>query len=319
MILTLLLSCVLTFVELNCENLFDCNHDSLMQDTEFLPEGVRHWTATRYWHKLNQIGKAVLSCSDDLPDLVALCEVENDQVMHDLTRRSLLRNVGYDYLMTKSADARGIDVALMYHPAKFRPICYEYIPVPLIKEMRPTRDIFYVKGLTSSLDTLHLFLLHAPSRSGGERYSRKFRMQVAQTLIDAITMCCGVNGVTTSNILIAGDFNDYDDSPALKRLERFGVVNVSKNVSGRSATSSDRGKYGVRGTYRYRGEWRSLDHVFLSPPLVRRTEEVYVNDALFLLEEEPVYGGYRPRRTYNGYRYDKGGVSDHLPLVVRFR
>ena len=39
---------------------------------------------------------------------------------------------------------------------------------------------------------------------------------------------------------------------------------------------------------------------------------------LFLLEEEKRYGGYRPRRTYNGYRYQPG-YSDHLPLVARLK
>ena len=33
MILSLLLSSFLTLVELNCENLFDCKHDSLKQDS----------------------------------------------------------------------------------------------------------------------------------------------------------------------------------------------------------------------------------------------------------------------------------------------
>ena len=94
MILSLLLSGFLTFVELNCENLFDYTHDAGKQDTEFLPESDRHWTSKRYWHKLNMVAQELLSCSDEgigIPDLVALCEVENDSVMRDFTRRSLLR------------------------------------------------------------------------------------------------------------------------------------------------------------------------------------------------------------------------------------
>ena len=112
----------LTFVELNCENLFDCRHDSLKQDDEYLPESTRHWTRSRYWRKLNHTGQAILSCSQELPDFVALVEVENDTVLHDLTRRSLLRNAGYDYLMTESPDERGVDVALIYQPSLFRPV-----------------------------------------------------------------------------------------------------------------------------------------------------------------------------------------------------
>ena len=37
-----------------------------------------------------------------LPDIVGLCEVENDSVLFDLTRRSLLRKARYEYVMTAS-------------------------------------------------------------------------------------------------------------------------------------------------------------------------------------------------------------------------
>ena len=123
MFLTLLLSGLLTFVELNCENLFDYHHDEGKDDTEYLPEATRHWTKQRYWRKLNHIAQELLSCSDDgIPDLIALCEVENDSALIDLTKRSLLRNAGYEYLMTNSPDLRGIDVALLYSPFTFAPI-----------------------------------------------------------------------------------------------------------------------------------------------------------------------------------------------------
>ena len=115
MFLSLLLTGFLTFVELNCENLFDYRHDEGKDDTEYLPEATRHWTKKRYWRKQNNIAQEILSCSDDgIPDLIALCEVENDSALHDLTKRSLLRNAGYEYLMTSSPDLRGIDVALLY-------------------------------------------------------------------------------------------------------------------------------------------------------------------------------------------------------------
>ncbi len=55
MFLSLLLSSFFTFVELNCENLFDTVHDSLKNDTEFLPESDYHWTRTRYWKKINHL------------------------------------------------------------------------------------------------------------------------------------------------------------------------------------------------------------------------------------------------------------------------
>ena len=172
----------LIFIELNCENLFDTRHDEGKQDEEFTPEGTRRWTRTRYWRKLNAIGQDILSCAEQLPSLVALVEVENDTVMHDLTRRSLLRNAGYEYLMTESPDVRGMNVALLYQPARFRPICYDALEVPTLPDMRPTRQILYVKGETQRGDTLHFFVVHAPSRYGGELETRPYRRQVIDVL-----------------------------------------------------------------------------------------------------------------------------------------
>ena len=128
----------LTIVELNCENLFDYFDDEGKDDAEYLPEATRHWTKKRYWRKLNNIAQELISCSDDgIPDLIALCEVENDSVVHDLLRRSLLRNAGYEYLMTSSPDLRGIDVALLYSPFSFAPIRSYPIRVTPIEDMRP--------------------------------------------------------------------------------------------------------------------------------------------------------------------------------------
>lgn len=295
----------LTLVELNCENLFDVCHDSLKQDQEFLPDGARYWTRTKYWHKLNAIGQELLSCADNLPDLIALVEVENDTVLHDLTRRSLLRNAGYHYLMTSSPDVRGLDVALLYQPARFRPICYDALEVPLLKDMHPTRDILYIKGECLKGDTLHIFVLHAPSRYDGEQRTRSYRMQVAKVLAQSMEAL-----PTGAHVIVTGDFNDYADSPSLEHLYAHGLQN---------ATADAHGQNGARGTYRYHGEWRSIDHVLTSASLASCVDTVYINDASFLLEDEPVYGGKRPRRTFRGFRYQRNGFSDHLPLVIRFR
>ncbi|MDE7457156.1 MAG: endonuclease/exonuclease/phosphatase family protein [Prevotella sp.] len=303
--LSLLLASWLTLVELNCENLFDCRHDTLKQDTEWLPASVRKWTPARYWRKLNYIGQEILSCQESvLPDLVALVEVENDSCLYDLTRRSLLRNAGYEYLMTESPDVRGIDVALLYQPFSFRPICYDCLDIQPLAGMRPTRDILYVQGEIISGDTLHIFVVHAPSRYGGEKATRPNRRLVARRLMDAVSQL-----PADAKVIVAGDFNDYADSPALQELEASGL---------RNATRETKGLHGkAKGTYRYEGRWQTIDHVLLSPILCDFVAQTYINDPPFLLEEDKKYGGFKPFRTFNGLRYQRG-FSDHLPLVVRF-
>ena len=305
MFLSLLLTGFLTLVELNCENMFDCQHDSLKDDVEWMPEGKRKWTPARYWRKLNHIGQEILSCQQEgVPDIVALVEVENDSCLFDLTRRSLLRGAGYEYLMTQSPDVRGIDVALLYQPMTFRPICYDYLDVTPLEGMRPTRDILYVKGETLKGDTLHIFVVHAPSRFGGEKHSRPNRQIVADRVMGVVRQLSA-----EAKVIIVGDFNDGATDAALRFMENGGMHNVTAKATG---------AHGAKATYRYQGVWQSIDHVFVSTALVDCVDKAFINDAPFLLEEDKKYGGVKPLRTFNGYRYQRG-FSDHLPLVVRFK
>ena len=118
-----------------------------------------------------------------------------------------------------------------------------------------------------------------------------------------------IDSLKGENIIVAGDFNDYADSPSLRQLSGSGLINVTEGAKGANGRA--------QGTYRYQGEWHSIDHVLVSQPLYEHVDSVYINDAPFLLEEETTYGGWKPRRTYNGYSYQRG-YSDHLPLVVKF-
>ena len=279
---------IFTFVELNCENLFDTQHDSLKQDMEYLPDSYHHWNANRYWKKLNHIGQEIIACGGEgnnwvLPDLVALCEVENDSVMRDLTKRSLLRQARYEYVMTDSPDIRGIDVALLYSPFTFRLLYWHAIRVTPLKGMRPTRDILYAAGQIISGDTLHVFVVHAPSRSGGEIATCPNRMAVVKRLQEA-------------------------QDVSIQYLISCGLADVS---------ASAKGTHGAKGTYKYRGEWGSLDHVLCSEALVPLFRSCTIADFPFLLTDDEVYGGLQPLRNFHGAKY-LNGFSDHLPLVVKF-
>ena len=312
MLLSLILGTILTFVELNCENLFDCRHDSLKQDYEYLPESTRRWTSGKYWRKIDHIAKEIISCGRDtsgyhLPDFVALCEIENDSVMRDLTKRSPLRTLQYEYIMTNSPDTRGIDVALMYHSFSFRPINHASLRITPLKGMRPTRDILYVSGQVVSGDTLHIFVVHAPSRFGGERKTRPYRMAVAQRIQASVDSILNIQ--KDAKIIIAGDFNDNSDSPAIEYLKRGGLKEISDGV---------RGDYGAKGSYCYKGKWETIDHILVCHNLLPHWLYTRIHDLPFLLEEDNVYGGFKPCRTYNGYRYQPQGYSDHLPIVAKF-
>ena len=225
MIETILLF-LFTFVEYNVENLFDTVHDAGKQDEEFLPESPHHWTRHRYWQKLDHISQALVSCGDTsgghLPDMAVLTEVENDSVMHDLTRRSPLRTARYEYVMTSSPDNRGIDVALIYSPFSFRLLNHHGVRITLPAGHRPTRDILYASGLLISGDTLHIIGVHAPSRAGGESQTRPYRMLVAGRVCSIVDSIRSVS--SRPLILIAGDFNDYSQDSSIKLITDRGMA-----------------------------------------------------------------------------------------------
>ena len=296
------------FVSYNVENLFDCADDSLSNDEAFLPEATRHWTPRRYWNKLQAVGSAIAAAGDDrAPDFVALCEVENDSVMYDLTHRASLRTVRYEYLITSSTDPRGIDVALMYKPTTFRPFAQHSLRLPQehISEGHHVRDVLLVSGELHMGDTLDLFICHLPSRLNGKQ-SAQLRQSVVTHLCQAIDSITRERALP--HIVVMGDFNDTPRSKALRPLtEQARLTCITQSLNG---------------SYRYKGKWEQIDHVYLSSTLLQPTNSASLHLAPqgawnfmpeFLTEPEPRYGGRRPHRTYNGMRY-QGGTSDHLPV-----
>ena len=284
----------------NTENLFDYKDDPKKNDNEFLPDATRRWTYFRYRDKLKNLAKGIVASGDEyVPDLVGLCEVENDSCLYDLTRRSPLKEAGYRYVMTDSPDQRGIDVALLYQRGSFKLLQHQSIRIPFKQVKKaPTRDILHVVGKVVSGDTLDVWVVHYPSRRGGKAKSEPYRLLVAEILKHAVDSVMQVR--QNPNVVIMGDFNDGPSSPVMKKLCSDGrLVNLMQGKK--------------EGTYRYRGAWEILDQFLVSENV--RTKNAEVLQHPFLLEEDEKYGGNKPFRTYNGMRY-QGGFSDHLPIIL---
>ena len=311
----------------NVENLFDCRHDSLKEDREFLPGAEKRWTPYRYWRKLNAVSQVVAAVSEErLPDLVGLCEVENDSVLFDLTCRSSLRALGYRYRMTHSPDVRGIDVALLYQPGTFSVLSTRSIRIPSAASgFRPTRDLLYVCGRIVSGDTLHVWVCHLPSRAGHTRQSDRHRALAVGCLKQAMDSVRRVR--PSARMLVMGDCNAGIRQKVLRELlgvKEYGLDTLTPDSAGQLWALPLRCSADVKGSYRYRGIWETIDHILVSSSLLddhssfRADPSAYRVAAFpFLCEPDATYGGLKPFRTYQGPVY-KGGFSDHLPLVLDF-
>lgn len=314
------------FMEMNAENMFDPIDDGGKGDDDFTPSAPRAWNWKKFHAKVRNIGKVIAAAGGLAPpDVIALCEVENDTVMTCLTRTGLLRWIGYEYLITHSDDIRGMNVALVYNPQTFKVLSHESIR-PDFRGLpkKKTRDVLHVTGMTLSGDTADVFVCHLPSRLDRRKQGRDYRMRIARQIrgkADSIMLARG-----NANIIITGDFNETPEGEVLTR--GFGAESLRGDAGSPSAdglynlmSGKTAGKQ-VKGTYYYKGKWEILDNFIVNGRLIDgktgfRTSygrcSIFAPD--FLLAETD--GERIPLRTYHGYRY-RGGFSDHLPVVVRF-
>lgn len=306
----------------NVENLFDTKHDSLKNDYDFLPGGFMNWSNWKYWEKQRNIGRVITAVGEmQSPALVGLCEIENDSVIFDLTKRSPIRSQEYDYLVTNSPDLRGIDVALLYQRHQFKLIeKNEYELMFSKKNARPTRNILHAVGQIISGDTLDIFVCHFPSRYGGQLESECGRIDAAQLLRDKTDSLFTVR--KEANIIIMGDFNDHPDNKSIYKVLKARSLNYHFNKGELYNMFLHRIKEKNFGTLKYQGQWGVLDQFIVSGNLLLKknklkidNNEAHIFKADFLTEKDEKYGGVRPYRTNLGPRYI-GGFSDHFPIYM---
>lgn len=308
----------------NFENLFDPEDDSLTDDDEFTPQGVRYYTKTRMYTKINNIAHIVLALGEgNMPAIIGGCEIENRNVLEKLVKYTPLQKFHYEIIHYDSRDSRGIDVGLLYRPELYTP-CYS-CPLPVIYDssgLHRARDILYVKGLLPGGDTLHCFVNHWPSRYGGVQSTLIRRHQAAlvvRRFADSISRV-----QPGAQLIVMGDMNDDPDDPSICE----DLQAVSSEMAGKVSDSHfvsmmwDYLMPGAEGTLKFQNHWNVFDQLIVSACMVKGTSawqvknykaEVFRGDFLFVSDEN--WGGRKLFRTYNGMNYT-GGYSDHLPIYL---
>lgn len=267
-------------------------------DAEWSPQGARHWTFARMRRKADMIAKTIFCVKDGygrLPDVIAVAEVENRKVLGSLVYDSPLRKAGYGIVHYDSQDRRGIDVALLYRKETLELLSSR----PLHPDSAATRDVLHA-AFFDGRGRLDLLVCHFPSKWGGASSEGK-RHKAAQRLVAAKD---SLQEAGASAVIAAGDFNDIPSSPV------FGCFRAGPRPFENLAAPLEAAG---RGSIRYRGRWELID-MFLVSGQSSCTMEIL--DFPFLLAHDKVQTGDRPFRTYTGPRYN-GGVSDHLPILLR--
>ena len=302
----------LQIVSYNTENLFHPKHDSVAIDSawvekddwEWTPDGERRWSYTRYYRKVENIARVLTNIGEwEGVDIAGLQEMENAACLRRLCYT--LRRGEYDFVHYESLDPRGIDVALVYKKARVDTLNSKPLPIPSPQgresreEKLLTRDILYVCARVDKRDTLHLFVCHLPSQRGGTAESEWKRTAVKKVLQGAVDSVLAIE--PQAKIVIMGDFNGEP------KEDLAGLRNRMKGLSDQVLST--------KGTHKYQGRWSCLDQFYTSPAL-DSLSTVRIYDAEWIQEPDERYLGLKPKRTYNGYQYNKDGFSDHLPIVM---
>ena len=308
----------------NVENLFDTINDTTKFDERSPMMELKTARQEIYKKKVQNmadvISKIGAKTSNNSPAVIGICEVENRGVIEDLANDPALASKNYGIVHYDSPDERGIDVALMYQKALFRPLSSSAHQTKLRDNSSDgrdyTRDVLLVSGYLEE-DLIHVLVNHWPSRSGGEARSRSKREAAAavnKRLVDSLQM-----EDSYAKIFVMGDLNDNPTNSSLKKVLK---------------TKGDKRKVGFKelfnpmesffkkglGSNAYRDAWSLFDQIIVSKPLLEedyssfRFYKAGIFNAQFLITKKGQYKGY-PFRSFSWGGFT-GGYSDHFPVFV---
>ena len=271
----------------NTENTFDTIDDTLTDDDDFTLLGKNLWNDVKYLQKIENISNVISSIN---ASIIGLCEVENDDVLHDLTVKSSDKtSKNYRCITIDSGDERGLDPAIIYDNEVLL-----YISHDSIKASYSSRSMmeaaFKIRGIE---DTLRVLVCHWTSRYMGRKATEKSRLSQGKRAARWVKSI-----PSHHQVVVMGDFNDEIGDVSLRYFSML-VPHMNSHHTENNHS------------YYYQGRWYAFDQIFTNFVPNAVPYRVYKDDRI--LNE-----GKYPYRTYTSDRYI-GGYSDHLPVYIDYK
>ena len=307
----------------NLENLFDTINDPIKNDEASPIMEMNTNRQETYVKKVKNMARVVSEIGRDesrnSPAIIGVSEVENRQVLVDLVNDPQLLKKDYGIVHYDSPDRRGIDVALLYQKALFRPISTSShvlkIYDDLTRERVYTRDQLLVTGELKG-DLIHVIVSHWPSRSGGEARSRSKRVAAAKLNKHIIDSLQSIDPY--AKIFSMGDLNDNPTNTSLKDVLKTEGEKEDVKLKGIYNPMEGFFKIGL-GSNAYRDAWSLFDQILISKPLLDKDYSSFqffragIFNRNYLISKKGRYKGYPFRSFSSGWT---GGFSDHFPVYV---
>ncbi len=309
----------------NLENLFD--HENAQRDPELkqrLRNELAGWTAAVRDRKLDQLARVIRAMFGGAgPDVLGVCEVENERVLGFLAERLDMPGRDYQVMGHASPDARGIDVSFLFDANR---ITFSNPMHQVVIRRNATRDLFW--GTFTEVGSGASFMAianHWPSRSGGQYESEPFRLLTGETASFVLSEL--TRDDDRSPVILMGDFND---EPFNRSMQEFLLGERDRERVTRARTPRVFNlmwplMFGNDpGTYRFGSDWNMLDQFLITKGLLLQNSPLRVDpDSVEIFRPDFVRGsGGRPRRFGRpamSSGVDSDGFSDHFPITVILR
>ncbi|MBB1245965.1 endonuclease/exonuclease/phosphatase [Streptomyces durbertensis] len=326
----------------NVENLFDEEHSPRRSEkmTRVLGNDLRGWTSHLRDRKISQLASVIAEMnSGQGPDLLGVCEVENEFVVQQLASAVNHRVTGRTYQIAHAdtSDQRGVDVAFIYDPALLTaPADQRFQHV--VMRRTGTREILQVNFRTVSGHTWAVFGNHWPSRRGGQQESAAYRATAGETLAYFHERTLEVHGAHTP-VLVMGDFNDEPfnvslSQHALSTRQRTKVLNATTAprlwnlmwpiVGGDDRIESAGNEHAVRpgGTFYFQNTANVLDQFLVNKNMLTPRAHLRAEPGSVHIVTHPQgmvgTGRYPAPVLFGGMGKDvnQNGYSDHYPIAM---
>lgn len=258
----------------NVENLFDAVYDG-SEYASFDPRSD-DWGENRYRRSLENTVRVIEQLGEgEGADILALQEIENQQVLEDLA--GALARLGYSHRV------------LVENTGAFHNAVFSRVPVDVVRTHAlslpwsgPGRYILEVDIHWDDL-MVRVLVNHWHSKSGGAEETERSRRQAAAIVTRRIRDSVSDNGPP---VIVLGDLNanadeyarvDGEYPTALLPLQRLGAYDPARALylsdKPQEARVCDTGVVvyspwtagAMPGSYVYRGQWNSFDHILLGP------------------------------------------------------
>ena len=301
----------------NTQNLFDTLDDPKKNDKAYLPielkQSKKHIDSCKYirvkswkdeclnldWDdatknaKLANLATEILKYDNSGPDILALQEVENLNILTQLFE--LLEPFGYkDFTLIEGKDYRGIDTAFITK-FKIKDPKLHYISFTGKNINKKTRPILEIT-LNINNKKIKIYNVHFPA--GYHDVSMR---------IDSLNVLKDLLKTHEYPSIALGDFNI--NSKEDKKLDIYKSQEVNWSIAHLNGCNECKGTY----YYGYENNWSFLDSIFLS----KDRDIKYIPDSIDI-HATATNSHIDTGRPVKFNPKSKLGVSDHFPLVAKF-